>query len=125
MSSASDFSVFMQMLANGGEYNGQRFLGRKTVDLLRTNQLNEAQQKDYNDPYNAGYGYGMGFRMLMDKAAGNSNGSLGSFGWSGGTGIWAEADPEEGLSMVYMHNMSPNEGLFHHLRVRAAAYGCL
>lgn len=29
------------------------------------------------------------------------------------------------VSIVYMHNMRPNEELYHHLRVRTVAYGCL
>jgi CubicO group peptidase (beta-lactamase class C family) len=82
--------------------------------------------KDFNNnTYLAGYGYGLGFRTLMDKSAGNHNGSLGAFGWTGGSGIWVEADPEEEVSIVYMHNMRPNEELFHHLRLRTVAYGCL
>ncbi len=126
LSSANDFAVFMQMLANGGCFKGERLLGRKTVDLLRTNYLNEVQLKDFNNnPYLAGYGYGLGFRTLMSKSAGNHNGSIGAFGWTGGSGIWVEADPEEEISIVYMHNMRPNEELYHHLRVRTVAYGCL
>ena len=126
LASANDFAVFMQMLANGGSFKGERLLGRKTVDLLRTNYLNEVQLKDFNNnTYLAGYGYGLGFRTLMDKSAGNHNGSIGSFGWTGGSGIWVEADPKEEVSIVYMHNMRPNEELYHHLRVRTVAYGCL
>lgn len=125
LSSSNDYAIFMQMLANGGSYKGERLLGRKTVDLLRTNYLNETQLKDFHNTYLAGYGYGLGFRTLMDKAAGNHNGSIGAFGWTGGSGIWVEADPQEKLAIVYMHNMRPNEELYHHLRVRAVAYGCL
>lgn len=125
LSSANDFAVFMQMLANGGTYRGERYLGRKTIDLMRTNYLNETQLKDFHCTYLAGYGYGLGFRTLMDPAAGNHNGSLGAFGWTGGSGIWVEADPKEGISIAYMHNMRPNEELYHHLRVRTVAYGCL
>ena len=125
LASARDYAVFMQMLANGGCYKGQRLLGRKTVDLLRTNYLNEEQLKDFNNTYLAGYGYGLGFRTLMDQAEGNHNGSLGAFGWTGGSGIWVEADPKEEVAIVYMHNMRPNEELYHHLRLRAVAYGCL
>ncbi|MHB8129510.1 MAG: serine hydrolase domain-containing protein [Mobilitalea sp.] len=125
LTSSNDFAIFMQMLANGGSYKGERLLGLKTVDLLRTNYLNETQLKDFSSTYLAGYGYGLGFRTLMDKSAGNHNGSLGAFGWTGGSGIWVEADPEEEISIVYMHNMRPNEELYHHLRVRTVAYGCL
>lgn len=126
LASANDFAIFMQMLANGGSFKGERLLGRKTVDLLRTNYLNEVQLNDFNNnTYLAGYGYGLGFRTLMDPSAGNHNGSIGAFGWTGGSGIWVEADPKEEVSIVYMHNMRPNEELYHHLRVRTVAYGCL
>lgn len=125
LTSTRDFAVLMQMLANGGTYLGERFLGRKTVDLMRTNYLNETQLKDFTNVYLAGYGYGLGFRTVIDKAAGNHNGSLGAFGWTGGSGVWVEADPEEGISIAYMHNMRPNEELYHHLRVRTVAYGCI
>lgn len=125
LSSATDFAIFMQMLAQGGTYKKERYLGRKTVDLLRTNYLNDTQLKDFTCTYLAGYGYGLGFRTLMNKAAGNHNGSLGAFGWTGGSGIWVEADPLERVSISYMHNMRPNEELYHHLRVRTVAYGCL
>jgi CubicO group peptidase (beta-lactamase class C family) len=123
--SCKDFAVFMSMLANGGVYKGERFLGRKTIELMSTNYLNEDQLKDYHNTYLAGYGYGLGFRTLMDKAGGNHNGSIGAFGWTGGTGIWAESDPVENVAIVYMHNTRPNQEEYHHLRVRAVAYGCL
>lgn len=125
LASATDFAVFMQMLAMGGTYKNERYLGRKTIDLLRSNYLNDTQLKDFTCTYLAGYGYGLGFRTLMDKAAGNHNGSIGAFGWTGGSGIWVEADPLERVSISYMHNMRPNEELYHHLRVRTVAYGCL
>ena len=64
--SAKDFAIFMSMLANGGEYKGVRLLGRKTIDLMRTNHLNEAQLRDFTNSYLAGYGYGLGVRTLID-----------------------------------------------------------
>ena len=79
----------------------------------------------FGDTYNGGYGYGYGFRTLIDKAAGNNNGSIGAFGWTGGFGTWCEADPEEKLSIVYMHNLMPNDENYCHPRVRAAAYGLI
>lgn len=123
--SAADFAVFMQMLANGGTYKGTRLLSPGTVRMLSTNVMNDAQLKDFTNDYLAGYGYGFGFRTLMDQGIGNHNGHLGAFGWTGGAGTWAEADPVTGTSIVYMHNMMPNEELYHHLRVRAAVYAAL
>jgi CubicO group peptidase (beta-lactamase class C family) len=124
-STGNDFSKLMQMLANGGVHNGVRIMGRKTIDLMRTNGLNDMQQKDYDNLYEAGYGYGYGVRTLMDKHKGNHNGSIGSFGWTGGFGTWCEADPEDGVSIVYMHNLIPSEEAYYHLRMRNVAYGCI
>ena len=64
-------------------------------------------------------------RFLMNPYQGQHNGSMGAFGWTGGSGTWAEADPSEGVSIVYMHNLQPNLEEYHHLRMRAVAYGCL
>ena len=120
-STGSDLSKLMQMLACGGSFNGVKVMGRKTIDLLRCNTLGGV----FSDTYNAGYGYGYGFRTLIDREAGNLNGSLGAFGWTGGFGSWCEADPEEGLSIVYMHNLMPNDEGYYHPRVRNASYGLL
>lgn len=118
-STGNDLSKLMQMLACGGVYDGVRIMGRKTIDLMRSNTLGGL----FDDNYNGGYGYGYGFRTLLDKAAGNNNGSIGAFGWTGGFGTYCEADPEEGLSIVYMHNLMPNDEAYYHPRVRNASYG--
>lgn len=121
-----DYTKLMQMLANGGVYDGKRIMGRKTIDLLRTNTLTKTMiEEDYSNSYLAGYGYGYGVRTMSDHYVGQHNGSLGAFGWTGGSGTWAEADPSEGVSIVYMHNIQPNLEEYHHLRMRATAYGCL
>ncbi len=124
-STVRDYLRFTQMLANGGTLDGARVLGRKTIDLMRRNHLSPEQMADFNNVYLAGYGYGLGVRTLVDAAAGGSNGSFGAFGWTGAAGTWTEIDPSEGLSIVYMHQTMPNMEEYHHLRVRAAAYGCL
>lgn len=121
-----DYTKFMQMLANGGRYRNEKILGRKTIDLMRTNTLTHAMiQEDFSNTYLNGYGYGYGVRTLMNPYQGQHNGSMGAFGWTGGSGTWAEADPSEGVSIVYMHNLQPNLEEYHHLRMRAVAYGCL
>ncbi len=119
-----DYTKLMQMLACGGSYNGVKLLGRKTIDLMRSNALSPRMlQEDFSNNYLAGYGYGYGVRILLDRYAGQHNGFPGQFGWTGGSGTWAEASPEEGLSIVYMHNLQPNLEEYHHLRMRAVAYG--
>lgn len=124
-STVGDCSNLMSMLACGGVFRGERVMGRKTIDLMRANVLTPEQMLDYTNPYEAGYGYGLGVRTLLDRAAGGVNGSPGAFGWTGGYGSWCEADPEDGTAFVYMHNLMPNRERFYHPRVRAAVYGLI
>ena len=125
-STVEDFSHLMQMLAEGGQYKGRRFLGTGTIDMMRTNGLTPTQAAAYgSNPYEAGYGYGYGVRTLLSRDKGNHNGALGSFGWTGGFGTFCEADPADGVSIVYMHNMIPNNELYYHHRVRTAAYALI
>ncbi len=120
-----DYAIFTQMLANGGTYKGKKILGSRTVDLLRKNVLNEMQLREFdNGPCNHGYGYGLGVRTMLDTS-GHSNSVPGEFGWTGLAGTWASVDPDDRFSVVYMHNMFPNEEVYHHLRVRSVAYGML
>ncbi len=126
MTNVRDFTKLMQLWACGGEYQGKRLISEHSLRLMRTNCLTGDALRDYqNDAYNAGYGYGYGVRTLMDRYPGGASGSIGSFGWTGGFGTWCEADPVEHVSIVYMHNMMPNQEMDHHHRVRAAAYGSL
>lgn len=122
-STVRDYSVFMQMLSCGGMYRGKHIIGRKTIDLMRRNQLNEQQLKEFTGPYLAGYGYGLGVRTMMNPLGSNS--SVGEFGWTGLLGTYAEADPSERLSIVYMHNSIPNREEEIHHRVRNIVYGAI
>ncbi|MCD8348205.1 MAG: beta-lactamase family protein [Lachnospiraceae bacterium] len=124
-STVGDYLKFSQMMACGGEYKGEHIIGRKTIDLMRQNRLNEQQLKDFHSgPYLDGYGYGLGVRTLMDPARGN-NASVGEFGWTGMAGTYVSIDPAEKVSIVYMHNMIPNMEEYIHPRVRNIVYGAL
>lgn len=120
-----DYLKFASMMAAGGTLNGVRILGRHTIDLMRTNHLDETQMQDFGGSYSAGYGYGLGVRTLVDRAAGGSSSPLGEFGWTGMAGTWTSISPEHNTAIVYMHQMLPNMEEHYHLRVRAAAYGAL
>ncbi|MBC8528368.1 beta-lactamase family protein [Christensenellaceae bacterium NSJ-44] len=132
VSSLHDMTRFTKMLALGGRLDGQRILGRKTIELMRQNHLEpqalEAfrQTHQYGWPFMAGYGYGLGVKTLMDLAGSNCAGSLGEFSWAGAAGTLLLVDPSEQLSIVYMHQLMPNnrEG-YCHPRLRNVIYGAL
>jgi CubicO group peptidase (beta-lactamase class C family) len=84
-----DYARFLQMMLNGGEYNGRRIISRKTVELMTSNQignLNLGRNK-----------FGLGFEITTEEGQAQLGVSKGSFAWGGfyGTAYWA--DPKEKL----------------------------
>jgi CubicO group peptidase (beta-lactamase class C family) len=99
-STAFDYAVFLQMLLNGGIYNGKRILSPRTVEMITSNQL------DFH--YNGTNDFGLGFEIVTDKGANLGPRSKGSFAWGGyyGTTYWA--DPKEKLICLIMTQQTPN-----------------
>lgn len=123
-SSVMDYINLTQMLACGGEFKGRQIMGRKTIDLMRANHLTPQQIQDFRFDYVDGYGYGLGVRTYMEEGS-VSNTSVGEFGWTGAMGTYIAVDPSERASVVYMHNLSPNQEMYTHHRVRNIAFGAL
>jgi CubicO group peptidase (beta-lactamase class C family) len=92
-STIGDYARFGQMLLNGGELEGVRILGRKTVELMMTNHLNHLARPTTND--DGAFGFGLGGRVRIDLAKGNAPGSVGQFGWSGAATTYFDIDPKE------------------------------
>ncbi len=105
-STSSDYIRFAQMIANGGELNGVRLLGRMTVDLMISNHTGE------NEVYirGPGYGFGLGFGVLVDPTVSLDTLSPGSYGWGGAFGTLYYADPVEdlvGLMFIQLRGHGP------------------
>jgi CubicO group peptidase (beta-lactamase class C family) len=108
VSTAHDYLQFCRMLLNNGELNGTRFLGRKTVELITTNQLPpEMIPYEIGGIYYFGYGYGLGFRVLMDVGQCYSVGSVGEFGWAGAADTYFWIDPKEDFIGIQMSQFQP------------------
>ena len=97
-STAADFTRFAQMLLNGGELDGARVLGRKTVDLMTANHIGTR-----NIDLGTGPNYGFGFGYSVRKGIGGSftPGSAGQFGWGGAAGTSFFVDPAEDLAGLF------------------------
>ena len=104
--SAPDYLRFAQMLVNGGELDGVRILGTKTVDLMRQNHLPPNLPSIAGSP---GMGYGLGVSVVMNQAALGRLTSVGSFGWSGAATTTFSVDPEENLTYVIAAQLMPND----------------
>lgn len=126
VSTVGDYAKLAAALANRGlGLTGERILSAGGVELLRTNTLDANQIKNFDWPQLAGYGYGLGVRTLIDKAAGGSIGNLGEFGWGGAAGASVYVDPDIGLAAVYAkHSFNPREE-YYQPRVRNVLYSCL
>jgi len=124
LSTLGDYERFTQMLARGGEWNGNRIIGKKTIELMASNHLDKQQLSDMEVPGTwPGYGYGLGVRVMMDHAQGGSNSSLGEFGWAGAAGTWMAVDPQEELSIVYMQGLLPKDYIeIHGQKLRNVVY---
>ncbi len=100
LSTAHDYARFLQMLLNGGELDGVRILGPKTIDLMTTNQVGTLYG-------NTGEGFGLGFGTT-DRVGANGLSSVGSFGWGGAYGSMYRVDPKERVIMLFMIQQLPN-----------------
>jgi CubicO group peptidase (beta-lactamase class C family) len=99
-STAFDYAIFMQMLLNGGKYNGHQILGKRTVEMITSGQLKEGLFGDDN--------MGLGFGITSEKTAAKESRNAGSFSWGGyyGTTYWA--DPKSKLVCLFMTQQNPN-----------------
>jgi len=103
VSTAEDYVQFGQMLLNGGELNGVRLLGPRTVDLLRSAFVNE-----FNSPIDGrkpGRAFGLGVQVIRDPVARGVRVGAGTFGWDGALGSVAThfwVDPTEKIVGVVL-----------------------
>jgi CubicO group peptidase (beta-lactamase class C family) len=117
-----DYWRFAQMLANGGQLNGTRILGRKTLALMHANHVPTALfPLEIGGLPLPGYGFGLGSRVAMDVAQTMAPGSVGEFGWSGAAKTYYWIDPEEELVGLFMTQSMMSFDL-PELDLRALAY---
>jgi CubicO group peptidase (beta-lactamase class C family) len=99
-STAMDYARFIQMLLNGGQLDGARILGRKTVELMSTDHLNDLARPGASPPR----GYGMGLSLAINLGPGRTSqvGSQGEYNWMGAAGTSFWIDPKEQMIGVFM-----------------------
>jgi CubicO group peptidase (beta-lactamase class C family) len=115
LATARDYARFLQMLLNGGELDGQRILGPKSVELMTVDHLGEVTFAD-------GEGFGLGFYVVEDLGARGEPGSVGEYGWGGAYHSQYWVDPTEELVVVYMTQLIPDGNLDDTGKLRALVY---
>ncbi|MFE7802723.1 serine hydrolase domain-containing protein [Nocardia sp. NPDC057440] len=107
VSTVEDYHAYFQMLLNRGMHGTERILSRPAVELMTTNRLTPEQQADrdalaknnvhlsFGQGQQGGWGFGMAVRTYRGDYA-----PIGQFGWDGGTGTTAYADPDNQLTGI-------------------------
>jgi CubicO group peptidase (beta-lactamase class C family) len=103
VSTVSDYFRFGQMLMNGGQWDGVRLLGRKTVEWMLQNHLPEGIHP-MDEPCN---GFGLGGAVLINPGLSQRPGSVGKFGWGGAANTEWWIDPAEELQCLLMLQYMP------------------
>ena len=95
VSTAADYARFLQMLLNGGTFEGRRLLGRKTIEFMTADHLGPITGAP--DLLIPGHGFGLGFAVRLQAGISHVPGSIGQYFWGGlaGTTFWV--DPAEQL----------------------------
>ena len=99
-STAWDYAIFLQMMLNGGRYNGAQILAPRTVQLMTSGQLSFL--------FNGADNFGLGFEISSEQSANRGVRNKGTFSWGGffGTTYWA--DPVAKLVCLVMTQQTPN-----------------
>lgn len=131
VSSSLDYDRFCRMCLNGGELDGARIVGRKTIELMTQNHLPgdsdlaAMSQSMFSETTNAGVGFGLGFAVTKDVAKTLLPGSNGEYYWGGMFTSAFFIDPVERMHMVFMTQCSPSSAFTIRRELRTLIYSAL
>jgi len=119
-STALDYWRFCQMLLNGGELDGVRYLSPKTVEWIAKDHAGDA-----TSPLPEHLGFGFGFAVALTQAGASDPRAPGSYWWGGsqGTSFWI--DPATNLVGILMVQTVPHDHLAFHEQFAALTYAAI
>jgi len=122
VSTAGDYARFLQMLLNGGTLDGERLLGRKTIELMTSDHLGPITGA--SDLLLPGHGFGLGFAVRLQAGIAYVPGSIGQYFWGGlaGTTFWV--DPQEQMFALLLIQ-APGQRDYYRTLFRDLVYSAL
>jgi CubicO group peptidase (beta-lactamase class C family) len=114
ISTIGDYYRFCQMLLNGGELEGQRILGPRTIEFMTENHLpggvdlSSVARGSFSEAPYEGVGFGLGFATKMTATGNGSMGAIGQYQWGGMASTLFWVDPAEDLTVVFMTQLIPS-----------------
>ncbi|HEU5470464.1 MAG TPA: serine hydrolase domain-containing protein [Actinophytocola sp.] len=131
VSTAADYHRFTQFLLRGGELDGTRLLGTRTLALMTRNHLpGGVDLETYGRPVHAempfrGVGFGLGFAVLLDPAAASTPSAAGEYAWGGAASTAFWVDPAEELTAVFFTQLRPSSTYPLRTQLRQVVYQAL
>lgn len=113
-STIMDYAIFLQMMLNGGEYNGVRILSRNSVRMMTQNQIGEISNG--NDKF------GLGFGIITAAGSGRLPTNEGTFSWGGMFSSTYWVDPKEKIVGLFFTNIYPMQFGDIHDRFKVLMY---
>ncbi len=106
---AGDYTRFLLMIANGGEWEGKRYLWPETVRLMTTDQLPPAAFPiRFGDQIRHGTGFGYGFCVRTANTEWDKAAHEGEYGWGGAASTHYWVSPQDdGLIVVTLEQVMP------------------
>jgi len=115
LSTPTDYTRFLQMLLNGGELDGARVLGPKTVELMTVNHVGALYLE-------GAMGFGLGFEVIEHLGKAGRYGTVGTYGWGSAYYQRYFIDPQEKLIAVFFSQLVPAAGLDLDSKYRTLVY---
>ena len=109
----ADYLRFCEMLRRGGELDGERILGPRTLRLMTRNHLaggrdlTQMAEGTFSETAYEGVGFGLGFAMTLSEVGAGTLGA-GDFYWGGAASTIFWVDPVEDLAVVFMTQLMPS-----------------
>ncbi|MEM9564359.1 MAG: serine hydrolase domain-containing protein [Actinomycetota bacterium] len=131
VSTIGDYHRFTQMLLNKGELDGNRVIGRRTVEYATMNHLPGGVdlaamgQPVFSETRYDGVGFGLGFSVIVDPAETQVLCSPGEFAWGGAASTLFWVDPVEDLAVVGLTQLMPSSAYPIRQELKALVYAAL
>jgi CubicO group peptidase (beta-lactamase class C family) len=112
VSTMADYARFVQMLLNGGTFEGKTYLSSKTFELMTTDHIGKGSGVERDYFYFPGDGFGFGLGLAVRTDPGNAKppppGSLGELKWDGASGCYFVVDRKQDMFFVLLEQ-TPSE----------------
>ena len=129
-STTADYGRFCEMLRGGGQLEGQRIIGGRTLKLMHRNHLpngtdlGSIAMGSFSETAYDGVGFGLGFASTLDDVAAGTIGA-GDYYWGGAASTIFWVDPVEDMFVIFMTQLMPSATFNFRGQIKNIIYGAI